>query len=145
MIIVAPPPISPASLSKNELSIFQHIWRQEDAIERSETNPGRSLGGLRQHQKTCLKGNTFFNEFKQERVIYFIIFGVWKTLLSEARVTRDKVSGIATTSKILPERQYIFRESAFLNVRSLLPYLKTMHRVRKLIFYVESALSADGL
>jgi len=40
-----PSPISPASLSKNELSIFQHIWRQEDAIERSETNPGRSLGG----------------------------------------------------------------------------------------------------
>jgi len=40
-----PSPISSASLSKNELSIFHHIWRLEDAIERSETKPGRSLGG----------------------------------------------------------------------------------------------------
>ena len=37
-------PTSPASSSKNELYIFHHIWRLEDAIERSETNPGRSLG-----------------------------------------------------------------------------------------------------
>ena len=138
-------PTSPASSNKNELYIFHHIWRLEDAIERSETNPGRSLGDSDNIKNLCLKGNTFFNEFKQERVIYFIIFGVWKTLLSEARVTRDEVSGIATTSKNLPERQYIFRKSAFLNVRRLLPYLKTMHRVGKLIFYVESALSADSL
>ena len=76
--------------------------------------------------------------------LFFIIFGVWKTLLSEARVTRDEVSGIATTSKILPERQYIFRESAFLNVRSLLPHLKAMHRIQVFVFNVKTTLPTNG-
>ena len=118
MIIVAPPPISPASLSKNELYIFHHIWRLEDAIERSETNPGRSLGD-----------NNIIKNFAW-KAIHFLMSSSKNELFFILRTGLKHAPTIANVS---------------LNVRRLLPYLKTMHRVGKLIFYVESALSADGL
>ena len=71
-----PSPTSPASSSKNELYIFHHIWRLEDAIERSESNPGRSLGDNNNIKNLCLKGNTFLMSSSKNEL--YIFHHIWR-------------------------------------------------------------------